>query len=114
MHVTHDGPYNPGGYPLSIGNAVTVGHAAVLHACTLEDECLIGMNTTVLDGAVVKKHALVAAGSVISPGKVLEGGFLYVGSPAKPVKALSQQQIAYFRYSAQQYVNLAKRYRPGQ
>lgn len=110
LHVTHDSEYSPGGSRLTIGDDVTVGHAAVIHACTLEDECLVGMNATVLDGALVKKHAMVAAGSVVGPGKVLEGGFLYVGSPAKQIRPLSEREIAYFRYSAQNYVGLAQRH----
>ena len=111
LHVTHDSDYSPGGSPLSIGDDVTIGHAAIIHACTLEDECLIGMNATVLDGAVVEKHAMVAAGSVVGPGKVLAGGFLYMGSPARQVRALSDKQIAFFSYSAQNYVGLASRHK---
>ena len=57
LHVTHDGEYTPGGFPLIIGDDVTVGHGAIVHACTVKDACLIGMNATVLDGAVISKHA---------------------------------------------------------
>ena len=110
VHVTHDGEYSPGGSPTYIGNDVTVGHAAIIHACTLEDECLIGMNTTVLDRAVVKKHVMVGAGSVVGPGKELESGFLYVGSPTKQVRPLTEKQVSYFIYSAKNYVDLAARH----
>src|SRR5204862_5033695 len=68
VHVTHDGPYTPGGFPTAIGADVTIGHAAVIHACTIEDAVLIGMHATVLDGVVVQKHGFVAAGAVVAPG----------------------------------------------
>ena len=68
VHVTHDGPYTPGGFPTVIGDDVTIGHAAVIHACTIEDACLIGMHATVLDGAIVRKHGFVGAGAVLAPG----------------------------------------------
>ena len=71
VHVTHDGPYSPGGFPTRIGSDVTVGHAAVIHACTIEDAVLIGMGAIVLDGAVVKKHAFIGAGALVAPGKVV-------------------------------------------
>src|SRR6476469_2930445 len=67
LHVTHDGEFTPGGFPLIVGADVTVGHSAILHACTIEDACLIGMHATVLDGARVRKHALVGAGAVVTP-----------------------------------------------
>ena len=83
LHVTHDGPYTPGGRPLNIGDDVTIGHKAVLHACTIGNRCLIGMNATVLDGAVVADDTIIAAASLVPPGKILESGFLWVGSPVK-------------------------------
>src|SRR5579883_2666662 len=69
LHVTHDGPYTPGGFPCIVGADVTIGHGAVVHACTIEDGCLIGMHATVLDGAVVKRHAFVGAGALVTPGR---------------------------------------------
>ena len=111
LHVTHDGEYSPGGSPLIIGDDVTIGHAAVIHACTLEDACLIGINATVLDRAIVRKNSMVAAGSVVGPGKDLEGGYLYVGSPARQSRPLSEKQIAYFCYSAKNYVELAQQHK---
>ena len=69
VHVTHDGPYTPGGQPCIVGADVTIGHGAVIHACTIEDCCLIGMHATVLDGAVVKRHAFVGAGALVAPGQ---------------------------------------------
>lgn len=110
LHVTHDGPYTPGGFPLTIGDDVTVGHAVVLHACTVEDACLIGMHATVLDGAVIKKHGFVGAGAVIAPGKVVGEGELWLGNPAKMVRRLSEAEIEQLYYSAQHYVKLKNNY----
>jgi len=110
LHVTHDGPYTPGGLPLLIGADVTVGHAAVLHACTLEDACLIGMHATVLDGARVCTHAMVGAGAVVSPGKVVASGELWLGNPARRVRQLDAREIEALYYSAQHYVRLKNEY----
>lgn len=110
LHVTHDGPFTrPGGLPLVIGADVTIGHKAVLHACTIGDRCLIGMNATVLDGAVVEEDTIVGAGSLVPPGKRLESGYLWTGSPVKQVRPLTNKERAYFTYSAEHYVTLAQR-----
>jgi len=109
LHVTHPGAYGPGG-PLLIGNDVTVGHNAVLHACTIEDQCLIGMGSIGLDGAVIRRGAMVGAGSVVSPAKDLAGGYLYLGSPARQVRELNQQEKDFLLYSAQHYVSLKNDY----
>lgn len=106
LHVTHDGPYDPGGYPLIIGNDVTVGHKAILHGCTIEDECLIGMGSVVMDGARVAKHAVIGANSLVAPGREIEGGFLWVGSPARKIRELTKEEIKFFIYSAQNYVKI--------
>ncbi|URX63802.1 gamma carbonic anhydrase family protein [Luteibacter anthropi] len=110
IHVTHDGPYTPGGFPTLIGEDVTIGHGAVIHACTIEDACLIGMHATVLDGAVVKKHAFVAAGALVPPGKVVGERELWVGNPAKMVRVLSDKQVEQLYYSAANYVRLKDEY----
>ena len=110
LHVTHDGPYTPGGFPLLIGADVTIGHGAILHACTIEDACLIGMGSTVLDGAVVKTNGFVGAGAVIPPGKIVGSGELWLGNPAKCVRRLSDKEIEQLYYSAQHYVRLKDRY----
>ncbi len=110
MHVTHDGPYTSGGAPLIIGADVTVGHGAILHACTVEDACLIGMHATVLDGARVSRHSMVGAGCVVSPGKVIGEGELWVGNPARLLRRLTDTQIEQLHYSAQHYVRLKNEY----
>ena len=113
VHVTHDGPYSPGGFPTVIGEGVTIGHAAVIHACTIEDYCLIGMHAIVLDGAVIKQHGFVGAGSVVPPGKVVGEGELWLGNPAKRVRLLTDKQIEQLHYSADHYVRLKDVYLAG-
>jgi carbonic anhydrase/acetyltransferase-like protein (isoleucine patch superfamily) len=110
LHVSHKTPANPAGGPLVIGARVTVGHTVILHACTIEDECLIGMGSIILDRAVIQKRVLLGAGSLVPEGKVLESGHLYLGRPAKMVRALTEAEIAYFSYSAEHYVQLARSY----
>lgn len=110
VHVTHDGPYTPGGAPCIVGSDVTVGHGAILHACTIEDCCLIGMHATVLDGAVVGRHAFIGAGALIAPGKLVGTGELWLGNPARCVRKLSDREIEQLAYSAQHYVKLKDEY----
>ena len=110
LHVTHKGPLSPQGNALTIGSDVTIGHGAVIHACTIEDECLIGMGSVILDAAIIKKGAMIGAGSVVSPGKVLEGGYLYVGTPARQARELNQKEKIFLSYSAQHYVKLKNDY----
>ena len=111
IHVTHDGPYGkPGGFATVIGEDVTIGHAAVIHACVIEDACLIGMGATILDGATIKKNGFVGAGAVIPPGKTVESGELWLGNPAKCVRKLSEKEIEQLYYSAQHYVRLKNKY----
>ncbi len=109
VHVAHAGPYGPG-YPCLIGADVTIGHAAVVHACTIEDGCLIGMHASVLDGAVVKKHGFVGAGALIPPGKVVGERELWLGNPAKRVRMLSDAQVDHLVYSAAHYVRVKDDY----
>lgn len=113
LHVTHDGPYSPGGVPLRIGADVTVGHKCILHACDIGDRCLIGMGSIVMDAAVVESDVLLGAGSLVSPGKRLESGFLYRGSPAQKVRALTDAEREMLLYSAQHYVRMKDRYLAG-
>lgn len=106
LHITHAGPYNPDGHPLTIGCDVTVGHAAVLHGCSIGDRVLVGMGAIVMDGAVVEDEVVIAAGALVTPGKTLRSGYLYAGSPAREMRPLSQKERDYFVYSANNYVQL--------
>ena len=110
LHVTHDSEFAPGGNALSIGSDVTVGHNAVVHACTVEDMCLIGMGSVILDGAIVRKGAMVGAGSLVSPGKEIEGGYLWLGSPARRARELTEKEKAFLQYSSSHYVDLKNRH----
>lgn len=111
VHVSHDGPHAKlGGFATRIGNDVTIGHKAIVHACTIEDAVLIGMGAIVLDGAVIKKHGFVGAGALIAPGKVVGAGELWLGNPAKKVRVLSEAEIGALYYSAQHYVRLKDKY----
>ncbi len=110
LHVSHESSWDPAGAPLIIGSHVTIGHSVILHGCTIEDETLIGMGSIVMDKAVVQKHVLLAAGSLVPEGKVLDSGYLYVGRPAKKVRALTADEIAHLMYSANHYVRLKNQY----
>ncbi|HLA32158.1 MAG TPA: gamma carbonic anhydrase family protein [Pseudomonas sp.] len=106
LHITHAGPFNPDGYPLTIGDDVTVGHKVILHGCSVGNRVLIGMGSIVMDGAVIEDEVVLGAGSLVPPGKRLVSGYLYVGSPAKQARPLSDKELSYFRYSADNYVKL--------
>ncbi len=113
LHVSHRSSWDPKGAQLIIGDRVTVGHKALLHGCTIEDECLIGMGSTVMDKTIVQKHVLLAAGSLVPEGKVLESGYLYMGSPAKKIRKLTHKEIEHFIYSANHYIKLKNQYLTG-
>ncbi|UVE17866.1 gamma carbonic anhydrase family protein [Pseudomonas sp. LS44] len=106
LHITHAGPFNPDGFPLSIGDEVTIGHQVTLHGCTLGNRILVGMGSIVMDGAVVEDEVVIGAGSLVPPGKRLESGFLYVGRPVSQARPLSDKERAFFSYSAGNYVKL--------
>ena len=106
LHITHAGPFNPDGWPLLIGDDVTIGHSVTLHGCTVGNRVLIGMGAIVMDGAIVEDEVVIAAGSLVTPGKRLESGFMYAGSPAKQVRPLKDKERAFFTYSANNYVTL--------
>lgn len=110
LHITHAGPYNEGGFPLLIGDDVTIGHKVMLHGCTLGSRILVGMGSTVMDGAVVEDEVIIGAGSLVSPGKTLQSGFLYMGSPARQVRPLTEKERGFFSYTAGNYVKLKDRY----
>jgi carbonic anhydrase/acetyltransferase-like protein (isoleucine patch superfamily) len=110
LHVTHDGPYSPGGRGLYIGDEVTVGHQVTLHACSVGNRCLIGIGAIVLDGSVIEDDVFLAAGSLVSPGKRLMSGYLYRGAPAQAVRELRKEEVDRLRYSAQHYVQIKNNY----
>jgi carbonic anhydrase/acetyltransferase-like protein (isoleucine patch superfamily) len=110
LHVTHDGPYAPGGRALIVGADVTVGHRVILHACTIGNKCLVGMGSVLLDNVLTDDFVMIGAGSVVPPGRHLEAHSLYVGSPARRVRALTQSEIDFLSYSAAHYVKVKDEY----
>jgi len=110
LHITHAGPFNPEGYPLTIGDDVTVGHSVTLHGCTLGNRILVGIGSTILDGAVVEDDVVIGAGTLVPPGKRLESGYLYMGSPCKQARPLKDKEREFFKYSASNYVALKDQY----
>lgn len=110
LHITHAGPYNADGWPLDIGSEVTIGHNATLHGCRVGNRVLVGMGATVMDGAVVEDDVVIAAGALVTPGKHLASGYLYAGTPARQMRALSEREMGFFSYSADNYVHLKDRH----
>ena len=110
LHVTHDHSAVPGGLPLIIGDGVTAGHGATLHACSIGDYCLIGMSSTIMDGAVLGERLILGAGSLVPVGKKLESGYLYIGSPVRRVRLLTEAELATLEYSANHYIKLKDSY----
>lgn len=109
-HVSHRTDSRPLGSPLVIGDYVTIGHAVILHGCRIGNECLIGMGSIVMDDVVIQDRVMLGAGSLVSPGKTLESGFLYMGRPAGKIRPLTEAETAYLRYSAEHYVRLKDNY----
>lgn len=110
LHVTHKGKYTPQGFGLTIGDDVTVGHRVILHGCTVHSLSLIGMGSILLDGVIVESEVLLGAGSLVLPGKTLTSGYLWAGSPAQQKRPLTDEEKAFIRYSAANYVELKKQY----
>lgn len=110
LHITHASEYKPEGFPLEIGDDVTVGHMCMLHGCTIGNQVVVGMSSTVLDGAVVEDKVLIGANSLVPEGKRLETGFLYHGSPVKKVRALTEDELNYFQYAGKNYIKLKDEY----
>jgi gamma-carbonic anhydrase len=96
-----------------IGDDITIGHMALIHACTLQDGCFIGMKATVMDDCVVESGAMVAAGALVPPGKTVPGGQLWGGTPARYLRDIRDSDLEMIRYTAPHYVKLAQRYRKG-
>jgi carbonic anhydrase/acetyltransferase-like protein (isoleucine patch superfamily) len=110
LHVTSPHPGNEAGFPLLIGEDVVIGHAVVVHGCTIGNRCLVGIGAVVLDGVVVEDDVMIGAGSVVTPGKRLESGGLYVGNPARRARELTPEEIERIPYMARHYVKLKNEY----
>jgi carbonic anhydrase/acetyltransferase-like protein (isoleucine patch superfamily) len=110
LHVSHKTENQPEGFPLIIGDYVTIGHQVMLHGCHIGNYCLIGMGSIILDGAILEEKVMVGAGTLVPPGKKLESGFLYLGNPVKKVRPLTSEEIAHFEYSAKHYIKLKNQY----
>ncbi len=106
LHVTHENKRIPQGIPLILGDDITVGHGAILHACTIGDRCLVGMGAIVMDGAVLECDCMAAAGAVVTPGTVVPSRTLWRGNPARFARELSEAEVDYLAYSAHHYVRL--------
>ncbi len=114
IHVSHDGPHAKlGGFATVIGSDVTIGHKAIVHACRIEDACLVGMGSIVLDGAVIRRHGFLGAGALLAPGKEVGEGEMWLGSPARFARKLSDAEIEALFYSAGHYVRLKDEYLTG-
>ncbi len=110
LHITHASDFNPGGWPLTIGDDVIIGHGAILHGCTLGSRILVGNGAIVNDGAIVEDEVIIGAGTVVPPGKRLESGNLYVGNPCRLLRTASDAERKFFTYSPQNYVKLKDQY----
>jgi carbonic anhydrase/acetyltransferase-like protein (isoleucine patch superfamily) len=110
LHVASDRLAGEGGIPLLVGDDCTVGHGVILHACTVGDRCLVGMGAVVMDGAVLGDEVIVGAGALVPAGKRLPPRTLWVGSPARQSRRLTDQEIAYLKESAAHYVALKDEY----
>ena len=111
LHITHAGPFNADGWPLTIGDEVTIGHGVMLHGCTLGNRILVGIGSTILDGAVVEDEVVIGAGTLVPPGKTLESGFMYMGAPARKARPLTDKERSFFSYTAGNYVKLKDEHR---
>ena len=110
LHVTHKSVNNPEGNPLIIGEDVTIGHKVMLHGCTIGNRVLVGMGSIVLDGAIIEDDVIIGANSLVTQGKRLKSGHLYVGSPARAVRKLTEKELAHLLYSANNYVGWKNNY----
>ncbi len=106
LHTTQKSAHAPEGFPLNLGEDVTIGHHVILHGCTIGSRCLIGMGSIVLDGVVIQDDVFLGAGSLVPPGKILESGFLWLGNPVKKIRPLSEEERVFLSVSAQNYVRL--------
>lgn len=110
LHVSRKSAANPEGHPLLIGDDVTIGHKAMLHGCKVGNRVLVGMGAIILDGVIIEDDVILGAGSLVPPGKVLKSGFLYIGSPAKQARPLTDAERQFLPQSADNYVRLKDEY----
>ncbi|GMM85606.1 gamma carbonic anhydrase family protein [Pseudoalteromonas sp. MTN2-4] len=110
LHLTRKTANNPDGYPLIIGDDVTVGHKVMLHGCKLGNRILVGMGAIVMDNAIVEDDVIIGGGALVPPNKKLESGYLYVGSPVKQARPLTDSELAFLKISALNYVELKDDY----
>jgi carbonic anhydrase/acetyltransferase-like protein (isoleucine patch superfamily) len=111
LHVSHDSRFLPGGASLILHDGVTIGHQVVLHGCRIGDHCLVGIGSRVLDRAVLEPRTMLGAGSLVPPGRVLEGGYLWLGTPVRRIRRLTDVELEYLDYTADHYVRLAEGHR---
>ncbi len=110
LHVTRKSASNPEGFPLLIGDDVTIGHMCMLHGCQLGNRILVGMGAIIMDGAVVQDDVFIGAGTLVPPNKTLESGYLFVGNPMVQKRPLSDGERAFLKQSAINYVELKDEY----
>ncbi|WP_190364214.1 gamma carbonic anhydrase family protein [Pseudoalteromonas sp. S16_S37] len=110
LHLTRASKSNPDGYPLVIGDDVTVGHKVMLHGCRLGDRILVGMGAIIMDNVTVEDDVIIGGGALVPPNKILESGYLYVGSPVKKARPLTEDELTFLKVSAQNYVQLKNEY----
>ncbi len=110
LHVTHKSKDNPAGFPITIGDDVTIGHQVLLHGCTIGNKVLIGMGSVIMDGAIIEDEVLLGAGSLVPPAKLLKSGYLYMGSPARQIRKLTVEELGSLQDSATTYVELKNTY----
>lgn len=110
LHITHKSPSNPEGNPLIVGEDVTVGHKVMLHGCIIGNRVLVGMGSILLDGAIIEDDVMIGASSLVPQNKRLQSGYLYLGSPVKQIRPLTEDEKTALRYSANNYVKWKDEY----
>ena len=97
--------------PTSIGDNVTIGHLALIHACTIRNNAFIGMQSTIKDKAIIEEYAFIAAGSLVTPGKIVKSRELWAGSPAKFIRRITEEEVRFMQDNIENYIDLAKEYK---
>jgi carbonic anhydrase/acetyltransferase-like protein (isoleucine patch superfamily) len=97
--------------PTFIGNNITIGHLALVHACTIKDNAFIGMQSTIMDKAIIEEYAFIAAGSLVTPGKLVKSRELWAGSPAKFIRKITEEEVIFMHDNIENYIALAKEYK---